>query len=172
MDSDPYRWLKAVSHFPAMFVLAFAGLAYSQTSSDQTLWSGQVQCELNFQNNGYAHQEVQTWTVTGSPTDDAKTVYPTTWSVSGQGGVQRAQGGQVLAGRWNSSVPGMNAPLRIFVRASDGRLVIKGIHSQLVAPGAINVVKQVGASQTSVVYPADEWILPIIENAGHSPHVR
>src|ERR1041385_5641442 len=171
MDCNPGRWLKVLSHFPALFVLAFTGLAFSQTSSDQTLWAGQVQCQLNVQDNGYAHQEVQTWTVTGPPTDDAKTVYPATWSVNGQGGLQRAQGGQVLAGRWNSSVPGMNAPLRIFVRASDGRLVIKGVHSLLVAPGATTVVKQVGASQTNVVYAADVWTLPIIEDVGSSTNV-
>jgi hypothetical protein len=144
--------------------------AFAQVSPNN-LWSGQIQCQLNVQNNGYAHQEVQTWTVTGSPTDDTKTVYPAAWSVSGQGGLQRAQSGQVLAGRWNSSVPGMNAPLRIFVRTSDGRLVIKGIHSLLVAPGATNVVKQVGASQTNVVYAAEEWILPIIEDVGTSANV-
>ena len=134
-------------------------------------WTGTVQCQLNVQTNDYSHQEVQTWTVTGSPIDDTKTVYPATWSVSGQGGLQRAQGGQVLAGRWNSNVPGMNARLRIFVRASDGRLVIKGIHSPLVAPGATNVVRQVGASQTHVVYAAGEWVLPIIEDFGSSTNV-
>src|SRR5882762_2788321 len=59
-------------------------------------WTGQIQCQLNVQNNGYAHQEIQTWTVTGPPTDNSKTVYPATWSVSGEGGLQRAQGGQIL----------------------------------------------------------------------------
>ena len=154
--------------------LVLAGIAcvtsaFSQTPDD--FWTGKVQCQLNVQTNDYAHQEVQTWTVTGSPTDDSKTVYPATWSVSGQGGLQRAQGGQILAGRWNSSVPGMNAPLRIFVSASDRRLVIKGVHSPLVAPGATNVVKQFGASKTNIVYAADEWILPIIEDEGTSANV-
>src|SRR5882762_9539395 len=91
----------------------------SSQSMQDAVWTGQIQCQLNVQNNGYTHQEVQTWTVIGSPTDDTKTVYPATWSVSGQGGLQRTQGGQILAGRWNSSVAGMDAPLRIFVRASD-----------------------------------------------------
>ena len=152
-------------------VAVFVAMVANAFSQSDALWTGQVQCQLNVQNNGYVHQEVQTWTVTGSPTDDTKTVYPATWSVSGQGGLQRTQGGQVLAGRWNSSVPGMNAPLRIFVRASDGRLVIKGVHSLLVALGATNVVRQVGASQTNVVYAADEWILPIIEDVGTSMNI-
>src|SRR5688500_2327046 len=49
-------------------------------------WTGAIRCELQSQATGYAHQEIQTWTLTGAPTvQGSVTVYPATWSVTGQG---------------------------------------------------------------------------------------
>src|SRR6476619_5968498 len=91
-------------------LITFVVPAFNQISQDAA-WTGQVQCQLAVQTNDYVHQEVQTWTITGPSTlSGSLPIYPATWSVSGQGRMQRAQGAQVLTGRWNSSVVGMNAP--------------------------------------------------------------
>jgi hypothetical protein len=124
------------------------------------------------QTQDYAHQEIQTWTINGTPTlSGAISVYPASWTVSGQGGLQRQQGTQILAARWNSNVPGINAPLAIFVRASDQRLVIKSYHAQVVAPNATNGVRQVNGAQTNLNYAAWEWTFPTIEADGNSQTV-
>jgi hypothetical protein len=139
----------------------------------QDTWSGQVQCQLAVQADGYAHQEIQTWTLTGgAPTQQgAMQIYPATWSVTGQGGAQRAQGSQVMAAQWSSNVPSMNAPIAIFVRASDNRLVIKLWHAQLSAFGATNSVRQVGSTQTNAAYTAYEWSFPAIDDVATSTNV-
>src|SRR5438128_1870677 len=116
--------------------LVFLGIAGAAAAQSAATWSGQAQCQLNMQLDGYSHQEIQTWTTTGQPPQPGgMAVYPATWSVSGQGGLQKVQGAQAIAARWNSSVPQMNAPLAIFIRASDNRLIIKAWHSQLRADG-------------------------------------
>ena len=48
-----------------------------------------------------------------------------------EGSSQKAQGLQILAMQWNSTVPETSAPLAVFIRASDNRLVIKLWHAQL-----------------------------------------
>lgn len=139
----------------------------------QDNWSGQAQCQLAVQSQGFVHQEIQAWTLTGAaPTlQGAMQIYPATWSVSGQGGAQRPQGTQVMAAQWNNNVPGLNAPIAIFVRASDGRLVIKLWHSQLSVFGGTNSVRQVGTSQTSTAYTVFEWSFPMIDDAATSTNV-
>jgi hypothetical protein len=124
-------------------------------------WSGQAQCQLTVQSQGYTHQETQTWTLTGglATQQGAMQVYPATWSVTGQGSAQRT----TLAAQWINNVPGMNAPLAIFVRASDNRLMIKSWHAQLVAAGGISAVRQIGATQTTTPSAAYEWMFPQIE---------
>jgi hypothetical protein len=98
-------------------------------------------------------------------------IYPATWSASGQGGAQRPQGTQVMAAQWNNNVPGLNAPIAIFVRASDGRLIIKLWHSQLSVFGGTNSVRQVGTAQTSTAYTTYEWPFPAIEDVATSTNV-
>ncbi|HEX6822715.1 MAG TPA: hypothetical protein VF123_11710 [Candidatus Sulfotelmatobacter sp.] len=125
------------------------------------LWSGQAQCQVTVQSQGYIHQETQTWTLTGgAPTQQgAMQIYPATWSVTGQGSAQRPP----LLAQWASNVSPMSAPLSIFVRASDNRLIIKTWHTQLVAVGGISAVRQIGATQSTTSSAAYEWTFPQIE---------
>jgi hypothetical protein len=130
----------------------------------QSNWTGQVQCQLNMQNSDYVHQETQTWVITGPPVQQgAMQVYPAMWSTSGQGSMQRAQGAQMIAGQWATSVQGMNAPLNIFVRASDRRLLIGQSHAQVVAPSGVIGVKQSGGTRSNLSSAAYEWRFPSIE---------
>ncbi len=133
----------------------------SASALSQDTWTGQAQCQLSVQSQGFVHQEIQTWTLTGSaPTQQgAIQVYPATWSVTGQGGAQRS----TLLAQWNNNVPGMNAPLAIFVRASDNRLIIKSWHPQLIAPAGTTAVMQINGTQSSTPAAVSEWIFPQIE---------
>jgi hypothetical protein len=161
------RWLLV---FFILVVMALPGLCQNAT------WTGQIQCQLAVQSTGYAHQETQTWTISGAPTTSgAIDVYPATWSVTAQGTSQTMQAA-ALAAQWTTNVPGMNVPLAFFVRVSDNRLVIKSYHAQLVAPGAVTATRQVsmaGASptQSTVQNAASEWLLPIIEDSPTSTNV-
>src|SRR5512146_2639789 len=147
----------------AVVTLPLLGLCQNAT------WTGQVQCELSIQSNAYAHQETQTWTISGAPVaSGAIQVYPATWSVAGQGAMQPTQPGAPAA-QWTISVTGMSAPLGVFVRVSDNRLVIKSYHAQLVAQGAVTGMRQISVAgavpiQSSVQYAATEWVLPVIED--------
>jgi hypothetical protein len=152
--------------------------AFAQTPPTAAEWSGQVQCRATIQSNGYTHEETQTWKLTGEAptTAGAIPVYPASWSVTGQGTVQRTVGPQVIAGSWNTNVAPTNARIAIFVRASDNRLVIKTFHSQLSAPGAVTGRRQTtvtGAAptQSAVQAAATEWTFPTIEDSPTSTNV-
>ena len=97
-------------------LVLLTGPLFSQSSAT---WSGSAQCQLTLQTNGYTHQEVQTWTITeGQPTQQgAMHVYPATWRASGGGSSQKAQGLQILAMQWNSTVPETSAPIAVRMNA-------------------------------------------------------
>jgi hypothetical protein len=146
-------------------IAAVCGLLISfvEVGFCQSNWTGQVQCQLNMQSNDYVHQEIQNWVITGPPVQQgAMQVYPATWSTSGQGTMQRAQGTQTIAGQWATNVQGMNAPLTIFVRASDQRLMIGQYHAQVVAPSGVIGVKQSGGTRSNISSAAYEWRFPTI----------
>ena len=152
-----------------------AGPAFSQAPP---IWSGQAQCQLNMQGSDYVHQEVQTWTITGASTSapGAMPIYPGTWSVAGQGANQRTSGSQVLSAQWNTKVPETSAPIAVFVRASDNRLLIKPWHSQLRVPSATTGTRQLvpasgSATQSPVDLAAFEWPFPVIEDASNSTKI-
>ncbi len=152
-------------------VLSSAALAQSPEVS----WSGQVVCTLSVQTDGYAHQETQTWKLTGEPSKltgpGGLAIYPTTWSVSGQGTAQRTPApSRVLASTWKTSVAPMSAPMVIFVRSSDKRLVVKTYHAPLYSPNGIVGTRQISTTgaapaQTNLPSSTGEWILPVIEDS-------
>ena len=159
----------------ALVALLCVGVAGPVFSQAPPIWSGQVQCQLNVQGSDYVHQEVQTWTITGAPTSAPGTmpVYPGTWSVAAQGTMQRALGSQSLAAQWPTKVPETSAPIAVFVRASDNRLIVKLWHSQLRAPGATTGVRQVvsagvTSTQASIGLASFEWPFPVIADVSNS----
>ena len=107
----------------SVWILGLVLLTGPLFSRSSATWSGSAQCQLTLQTNGYTHQEVQTWTITeGQPTQQgAMHVYPATWRASGGGSSQKAQGLQILAMQWNSTVPETSAPIAVSIRASDNR---------------------------------------------------
>ena len=162
----------------ALVALLCVGVAGPVFSQAPPIWSGQAQCQLSIQGSDYAHQEVQTWTITGASTSMPGTmpVYPGTWTVAAQGTMQRPLGPQSLAAQWTTRVPETSAPIAVFVRASDNRLIVKLWHSQLRAPGTITGVRQVvSASVPSTPTPiglaAFEWPFPVIEDVSNSSSI-
>lgn len=138
-----------------------------QPAHSQTDWSGQAQCQLGVQSPNYTYQEVQTWTITGPPTGSGSLrVYPAVWSVAGQGGRSDVSGPQMTTAQWTTNVPGINAPIAIFVNSAN-QLIIKSYHSQLRADGGVTGTQAVtvgGAQKTTPVsYSRMEWQFPIIE---------
>ena len=149
------------------------GSAYSQDAP----WTGQAQCQLTVQSPGYAYQEIQTWTITGPPTQQgAMNVYPGTWSVVGQGGRQDVAGPQTTTMLWNTNVPPMAAPLVVFIRASDNQLLIGAWHSQLRAENAATgsrrvVLSGVAQKPSAVAFAEYEWQFPAIQDVPTSSNV-
>jgi hypothetical protein len=159
----------------AVAVLA-AGTAlpvYAQAS-----WSGQIQCQLTIQSDGYSHQEVQTWQLTTDPPtlNGAMPVYSANWSVTEQGATQRNLPTQALAGEWKASTTPTKVVFIIIKRASDQRLLVKRYTPAVYVPGAVVGVRRVAAPGAAAAtsqfqLPAWEWPLPVIEDAGNSTDV-
>jgi hypothetical protein len=149
--------------------------AFSQAPSS---WSGQAQCQLKMEGSEYVDREVQTWTITGALTSapGAMPIYSGTWTVNGKGTAQRTVGPHLVAAQWITKVPETSAPIAIFVRASDRRLVVKLWHSQLHVPGAIAGTREqstAGATPTlsTMGNEAQEWPFPVIEDAPASSYI-
>ncbi len=167
-----------LAHALILVALLCVGVTGPVFSQAPPIWSGQAQCQLNMQGSDYVHQETQTWTITGASTSAPRTmpVFPGTWSVAGQGTTQRSVGPQSLAAQWTTKVPATSAPIAVFVRASDNRLIIKLWHSQLRLEGAISGARQVvSASVPPTQYPIElaafEWPFPPIEDVATSTTV-
>jgi hypothetical protein len=158
---------------PLLLVVAFLLTSTAARAADATTWVGSIRCEIDIEGPGYSDQQTHTWTLTGGTptTQGAIALHPATWSVTGQGWFERIQGPQTSSGRWTTNVPAMpNAPISVFVRASDGRLIIKSGHAQLRATGKVTGTQQTivaGKVQWSgaLAFDAYEFAIPVIEDA-------
>ena len=133
-------------------------------------WTGWARCDVIVRGSGYTDQQTHTWTLAGGAPaiQGAFRIYPGTWSVAGGGSLTRTQGAQTLQAEWATNVPPMDAPLAVFVRASDGRTFIQARHAQMRAPGAVQGYQQQtidGVSQqpASLALEAFEWTFPMVE---------
>jgi Fibronectin type III domain len=136
-------------------------------------WAGQATCQLNLQQDGYAHQETQTWTITGTAprADSNQPVYDATWSFSGAGSTQKLRGAQTVAAAWNRGGGPVATAIAISLRPA-GQLVIRSWRSQLHSLGATTgLQKVIGAGQTEIRSDVYEWPFPAIEAAGNSADV-
>jgi hypothetical protein len=150
------------------FILSVATPSLSQSAINGR-WSGQAQCQISVQGQGYSHQETHTWTLNGGPTvQGAMHIFPATWSVTGQGSLQRSQGTQILQAQWTTNASQISAPIALFIRASDGALILKSWHSQLRAPRGVTGIQQVsinGVPQPpgAISLEAFEWAFPLAQ---------
>jgi hypothetical protein len=157
-----------------LLVLAVPALAQSSVSA--LPWAGQATCALNVQQDGYSHQETQTWTITGTAprADSNNPVYDAVWSFSGAGSTQRARGLQTISAAWNRGGAPVNTAIAISVRPT-GQLVIRSWRAQLHSAGATKGVQKIAgggqASQTAMNSDVYEWPFPVIDAAANSVDV-
>jgi len=164
--------------FRFCFVLSGSLFGFLSSVIPQTLspadgpWSGSAQCQVNVQGPGYSDQQTHSWTVAGSsPTPQgAIRLFAGTWSVTGNGSLQRTQGNQTLKAQWTTTGQNAAAPISVFLRASDGRLLIKLGHAQLRYKDGINGTQQVYVngrltSSKTMALEAFEWQLPLAEDS-------
>jgi len=138
-------------------------------------WTGAIRCELRSQAAGYAHQEIQTWTLTGAPTvQGSVTVYPATWSVTGQGWHDRSRNTARRVAQWTVGVPGPNAPrlasIGFTLHPVGGGFDVGRRNAQLTMGGGYAGPDQfindgVPQPPTRLVATLYEWQLPRIEAA-------
>jgi hypothetical protein len=157
----------------AAILIVFGQAALAQTPAGA--WAGWARCQIDVQGPGYTEHETHTWMIAGgAPTlEGAFRVYPGTWSVVGGGGLQRTQGTQTLTAQWAVNVPATSAPIALFVRASDGRLLIQARHAQLRSAGAVAGYQQLtidGKPQPpgQISAEAFEWAFPAIDGVSTS----
>jgi hypothetical protein len=67
-------------------------------------WTGWAQCKLTIQAPGYEHSETHLWKVAGGPTKQGNMeISPMTWTVVGNGSLQRASGPTTTTAQWTVS---------------------------------------------------------------------
>ena len=67
-------------------------------------WSGWAQCRITIQASGYSHRETHLWTMTGAGTRNANMeIYPASWTVTGDGSLQRVNGPTAVSAQWTVS---------------------------------------------------------------------
>lgn len=170
--------IPAVRLFCWTILFATLSTIVTRHATAQANWSGQVQCQLDDQDQNYSRHEVQTWTLAGGGplSADGMPVYEATWSVTGQGALQRVQGGQTTNIQWTTNVPPTRATIAIFVRGSDNRLIIKPWHSQERMDYALNGMRQIvvnGVAQQPTNFSKSvwEWQFPRIEDSPTNTNV-
>jgi hypothetical protein len=81
--------------------LVIGGPAFAQTPPVVQGWAGWAQCQLTIHAPGYSHRETHQWTMTGAGTRNANMeTYPTSWTVSGAGSLQRVSGPTTVSAQW------------------------------------------------------------------------
>lgn len=158
--------------------LAMTALCAASTAPlAQQSWSGTAECRIKVQGTGYRDEQTHTWTLTGGAPSGAGAiqVHTALWSVAGSGEFERNQGAQRLVGEWKTSGQA-TAPFAMFVRASDGKLILKPWHSQLRIANAIRGSQQQtidGKPQKPVAIglEAFEWSFPVIETDGTTKRI-
>ena len=162
-----------------VLMVALSQTMLSQSSPADGPWSGQIQCQLDVQQQGYVRHETQTWTLTSStPTskNGAMQIYPAVWTATGQGAVQRAQGARSSTAQWTINAPPAKGSLAMFVRASDGQFIIRVWQRQATLYNAVTGTRQIAVDGVAkqpgpISYAVNEWPLPWIETTPCRPRV-
>jgi hypothetical protein len=167
-------WKRTCLGLVGCIIVIAAANGFGQTSPADGPWSGQAQCQITVQGPGYAHQETHSWTMNGGTptTQGGMRIFAGTWSVSGQGSLTRTQGTQTLNAQWTTK-GSASAPVAVFVRASDGRLILKSWHAQLRQAGGVSGTQQVtinGVAQRQVPMSLEafEWSFPAVDGVSSS----
>jgi hypothetical protein len=162
--------------FSYVVVFCVVPLASMQTAPAPPVWAGWARCQIDIQGPGYTERQTHTWAMSGGgpSLEGAFRIYPATWSVVGAGSLNRTQGNQTLTAQWAINGMSANAPIAVFVRASDGRMFIQTRHAQMRAAGAVAGYQQLtidGKPQrpAQISSEAFEWSFPVVEVGSAAP---
>jgi hypothetical protein len=150
-----------------LLVLAIALLAMAQVPTSPLIgWSGWVRCQVTAHAQGYMDQQTHTWTIaSGTPhIEGGFHVYPATWSVVGGGSLQRSSPTTTVDARWVTSGQSSNAPLSIWTRIADGRLIISSRRGQQRVQNGFTGYRQYAPhAPEQIAAEVFEWALPVLE---------
>lgn len=169
----------AAAPLAALLTTLLAALAVASPASAQAPvapWSGSARCELQTTGPGYSDRQTHTWTITGAPAaEGAFLVHPGTWTVTGGGALSRSNGSQTLSAQWTRRAT-MSGPIAMFVRASDGRLLVQARHAQLRQAGGVTgtqTLTTAGAAPSTgaLALEAFEFSFPAISDMATTPGI-
>jgi hypothetical protein len=147
--------------------LAVAGpiIAQAQQPVAQS-WSGWAQCQITVQAPGYSHRETHLWTVTGAGIKNGNMeIYPTSWTVTGDGSLQRVNGPTIVSAQW--TVNGTLQNVTIGTTLHPDRITVQrwsnhGPARSALTGSEISTTNGVARSR-SIVLDVQQWAFPGIE---------
>ena len=132
----------------------------------QAGWAGWAVCAITIQGPGYTHSETHLWTITGPGTTQANmAIYPTTWTVNGEGTLDRVSGPTRVSAQWrvNGTLPNVTIGTTLHLN----RITVQRWTNHGPARGGligteIRTVNNVGQSRP-VVLDVQQWAFPGVE---------
>jgi hypothetical protein len=128
-------------------------------------WSGWARCQITIQAPGYSHRETHLWTITGAGTKNANMeIYPTSWTVTGDGSLQRVNGPTRVSAQW--TVNGTLQNVTIGTTLHRDRITVQrwtnhGPARSALTGSEITTINGVGRSR-NVVLDVQQWAFPAI----------
>jgi hypothetical protein len=129
-------------------------------------WTGWAQCQITIQAPGYSHRETHLWTMTGAGTTNANMeIYPASWTVTGDGSLQRVNGPTTVSAQW--SVNGTLQTVTIGTTRHLDRMTVQrwtnhGPARSGLTGTEISTTNSVPRSR-AVVLDVQQWAFPAIE---------
>src|SRR5215475_14132183 len=107
------RWVLGVT-----ISLVAAARASTQAPSADGPWSGWIRCQVSAQGQGYSDQQIHTWILSGAAprVEGVFRIFPATWTVVGNGSLQRATGANTVTAQWAANGQGPSAPIAVSTR--------------------------------------------------------
>jgi hypothetical protein len=128
-------------------------------------WAGWAQCQISIQAPGYTHRETHLWTMTGAGTPNANMeIYPTSWTVTGDGSLQRVNGPTMVSAQWtvNGTLPNVTiGTTRHLDRITVQRWTNHGPARSGLTGTEITTINGVARSRP-VVLDVQQWAFPPI----------
>ena len=155
-----------------LFAAPLISLVIAASTSAQTpqpvaqSWSGWAQCQITIQAPGYSHNETHLWTITGAGTRNANMeIYPTSWTVTGNGSLQRVNGPTTVSAQWtiNGTLPNVTIGTTLHLdRITVQRWTNHGPARSGLTGTEISTTNGV-ARPRAVILDVQQWAFPGIE---------
>lgn len=148
----------------ALLSLVTATAAFAQTPPPIAQpWSGWAHCRLTVQTRGYSHIETHLWTITGAGRQSANVeIYPTTWTVSGDGRLDRSEGRTRVTAQWSGTGTLVNVEIgftRHLDRITFQRWTGHGPAREAFKGAETRTTNGVGVSR-KIAFDVQQWTFP------------